>query len=60
MAPLYRHLAHPTEGVLNSAGEGTAELSRVSNWQPFKTRIFGVKQPGTAKEISTFWSPTVG
>ena len=29
MAPLYRHLAHPTEGVLNSVGEGTAEISRV-------------------------------
>jgi 26S proteasome regulatory subunit N7 len=29
MAPLYRHLAHPTEGVLNSIGEGTSELSRV-------------------------------
>ncbi len=29
MAPLYRHLAHPTEGVLNSVGESTAELSRV-------------------------------
>lgn len=24
MAPLYRHLAHPTEGVLNSKGEGSA------------------------------------
>lgn len=24
MAPLYRHLAHPTEGILNPAGEGTA------------------------------------
>ena len=24
MAPLYRHLAHPTEGVLNSAGESTS------------------------------------
>lgn len=24
MAPLYRHLAHPTEGVLNAKGEGTA------------------------------------
>ncbi len=29
MAPLYRHLAHPTEGVLNSVGDGTIELSRV-------------------------------
>ena len=25
MAPLYRHLAHPTEGVLNVSGEGTAD-----------------------------------
>ncbi|MCJ1294135.1 hypothetical protein MMC34_005692 [Xylographa carneopallida] len=24
MAPLYRHLAHPTEGLLNSSGEGSA------------------------------------
>ncbi|ETN39567.1 uncharacterized protein HMPREF1541_05793 [Cyphellophora europaea CBS 101466] len=28
MAPLYRHLAHPTEGVLNSVGEGTAETAK--------------------------------
>lgn len=27
MAPLYRHLAHPIEGVLNSTGEGTAEAT---------------------------------
>jgi 26S proteasome regulatory subunit N7 len=27
MAPLYRHLAHPTEGVMNVAGEGTADHS---------------------------------
>ena len=25
MAPLYRHLAHPTEGVLNTIGESTAQ-----------------------------------
>lgn len=25
MAPLYRHLAHPTEGILNSIGEGSAQ-----------------------------------
>ena len=34
MAPLYRHLAHPTEGVLNAVGEGTAELSRVPTGTP--------------------------
>lgn len=25
MAPLYRHLAHPDEGLLNTSGEGTAQ-----------------------------------
>ncbi|KAI9682381.1 MAG: hypothetical protein M1817_000435 [Caeruleum heppii] len=25
MAPLYRHLAHPVEGILNPAGEGSAQ-----------------------------------
>lgn len=25
MAPLYRHLAHPVEGILNSAGEGVPQ-----------------------------------
>lgn len=25
MAPLYRHLAHPTEGILNAVGESTAQ-----------------------------------
>ena len=27
MAPLYRHLAHPTEGLLNSPGEGGSQKS---------------------------------
>ncbi|KAJ5583340.1 Winged helix-turn-helix transcription repressor DNA-binding [Penicillium sp. DV-2018c] len=26
MAPFYRHLAHPTEGILNSSGEGVTQL----------------------------------
>lgn len=25
MAPFYRHLAHPTEGILNNAGEGATQ-----------------------------------
>lgn len=36
MAPLYRHLAHPTEGIMNAVGEGsshqgTASLRRTSS-----------------------------
>lgn len=26
MAPLYRHLAHPTEGIMNATGEGGSTL----------------------------------
>ena len=29
MAPLYRHLAHPVEGVLNASGEGSAQAPGV-------------------------------
>ena len=31
MAPLYRHLAHPTDGLLNSSGEGTAGRAPAPN-----------------------------
>lgn len=34
MAPLYRHLAHPTEGVLNTKGEGTAASATTSTPTP--------------------------
>jgi 26S proteasome regulatory subunit N7 len=29
MAPLYRHLAHPTEGILNTSGEGPTDAPKV-------------------------------
>lgn len=29
MAPLYRYLAHPTEGILNASGEGSARKTSV-------------------------------
>lgn len=31
MAPLYRHLAHPTEGILNSSGESSQQPSAGAN-----------------------------
>ncbi|KAJ5727312.1 hypothetical protein N7493_005132 [Penicillium malachiteum] len=33
MAPFYRHLAHPTEGILNNAGEGATQ-HHVGNSKP--------------------------
>ena len=39
MAPLYRHLAHPTDGALNTAGEGSAR------------RMSGSRKPNGASSI---------
>lgn len=40
MAPLYRHLAHPVDGVLNSSGEGSAQkTSATSKRQNSFTKI---------------------
>ncbi|KAI9749108.1 MAG: hypothetical protein M4579_006998 [Chaenotheca gracillima] len=46
MAPLYRHLAHPTEGLLNGAGEGTSQ-------KPSKA---GVRGGGTASIAASLTS----
>ncbi|KAF2091343.1 PCI-domain-containing protein [Saccharata proteae CBS 121410] len=44
MAPLYRHLAHPTEGILNVPGEGSAQ-------QPIRPRR-------SSSSIGTLLAPT--
>ena len=31
MAPLYRYLAHPADGILNASGEGSARRTSISN-----------------------------
>jgi 26S proteasome regulatory subunit N7 len=31
MAPLYRHLAHPVEGILNGSGEGVSQQSTAAS-----------------------------
>lgn len=38
MAPLYRHLAHPTEGILNSKGEGSASATTAAPPAPRPNR----------------------
>ena len=46
MAPLYRYLAHPTDGILNSQGEGTVQqpnsLRRTSS---HATNILATRRP---------------
>ncbi|EFQ98462.1 26S proteasome regulatory subunit RPN7 [Nannizzia gypsea CBS 118893] len=39
MAPLYRHLAHPVEGVLNNAGEGTSQSPAAAGSSPGSTGV---------------------
>lgn len=57
MAPLYRHLAHPTDGLLNAPGEGSAQVStglkrQTSNLSPLlatKTPSINVDLPWDEK-----------
>lgn len=39
MAPLYRHLAHPVEGVLNSTGEGSSQPPAAAGSSPGSTGV---------------------
>lgn len=34
MAPFYRHLAHPVEGILNNVGEGTTQHAQTGSAKP--------------------------
>jgi 26S proteasome regulatory subunit N7 len=36
MAPLYRYLAHPTEGVMNALGEGTSQQPHSSGFHTIR------------------------
>lgn len=46
MAPLYRYLAHPTDGALNSSGEGSTRKSSISSSRrpPPTTSILGSRR----------------
>lgn len=50
MAPLYRHLAHPTEGILNNSGEGVAQT------QPPKQRRQSSSEPSRPAVVSNMLS----
>ncbi|EGD96820.1 proteasome regulatory particle [Trichophyton tonsurans CBS 112818] len=54
MAPLYRHLAHPVEGVLNSTGEGTSQSPAPAGSSPGSTGVVVVsdmlaRRPSTSR-----------
>lgn len=46
MAPLYRHLAHPSEGLLNTSGEGSAQVPGRLKRQPSSgSPLLATKKP---------------
>ncbi|KAF2837409.1 PCI-domain-containing protein [Patellaria atrata CBS 101060] len=49
MAPLYRHLAHPADGILNTVGEGTAHQPTVGirRQSSSATSILATRRPST-------------
>ncbi|KAI4596042.1 hypothetical protein KJ359_006334 [Pestalotiopsis sp. 9143b] len=57
MASLYRYLAHPTEGILNPAGEGTAASSQKSTGR--KPSTVGMVATGSAKSANLPWDEEV-
>jgi len=44
MAPLYRYLAHPSDGILNASGEGMARKSAANSNKPNGTASMVVKR----------------
>lgn len=57
MAPLYRYLAHPTEGILNPTGEGTAASSQKPMGR--KPSTVGMVATGSSKSTSLPWDEDV-
>lgn len=52
MAPLYRHLSHPTEGILNPAGEGTvAKPPTLKRQLTGSTGLLATKTPSTKVDL---------
>lgn len=57
MAPLYRYLAHPTESILNPAGEGTSASSQKPVGR--KSSTVGMLATGSTKSASLPWDEKV-
>lgn len=57
MAPLYRYLAHPVEGVLNPSGEATsgAAPQKPRSRKPSAVGMMATKDPSSSATLS--WDP---
>lgn len=48
MAPLYRYLAHPADGVMNATGEGTAQAPSLRRMSSSVATMLATKKPSTS------------
>jgi 26S proteasome regulatory subunit N7 len=55
MAPLYRYLAHPLEGILNSLGEGTAASATQQRPVSRKSSTVGMVAVNSSKSAALPW-----
>lgn len=55
MAPLYRYLAHPTEGILNSVGEGSSSRPGTSS----SRAINGMARLSGAPDVQFPWDESL-
>lgn len=56
MAPLYRHLAHPVEGLLNSAGTGSSASTKSASSRGRRmSGLAGVAVGAVARDVSMDW-----
>lgn len=57
MAPLYRYLAHPTEGVLNASGEGSSESPKATlrRTSSSATQMLATRRPSFDEGVRLAW-----
>ena len=58
MAPLYKYLAHPTDGVLNASGEGTTDAPKgqtLRRTSSHATQMLATRRPSFDTSISLSW-----
>lgn len=54
MAPLYRYLAHPTEGILNASGESSSQIPKTQARKPSSSGLLASKT--STPKVDLPWS----
>lgn len=52
MAPLYRYLAHPTDGIMNALGEGTSQHSGTVGLRRTSSNMLATRRPSLSVTLT--------